>query len=65
MMEGWICPVCGNVNAPFVPECPCHGRPKREWQKDTSIRIPSATAEEVKWRIEQARRLLGPKDKRS
>ena len=22
--EGWICPRCGNVNAPWVPECKCN-----------------------------------------
>jgi hypothetical protein len=24
--SGWICPVCGLVNAPFIPYCPCKGR---------------------------------------
>ena len=28
MREGWVCPVCGNVNAPWVAACPCNGRPK-------------------------------------
>lgn len=23
---GWICPKCGRVLAPFVPECPCKGQ---------------------------------------
>lgn len=22
-MVGWICPICGNVNAPWVYQCPC------------------------------------------
>ena len=26
MQEGWRCPVCGNVNAPWVASCPCGGR---------------------------------------
>ena len=23
MSEGWLCPRCGHVLAPFVPECTC------------------------------------------
>lgn len=23
MKEGWICPRCGKVNAPFMPSCDC------------------------------------------
>lgn len=23
MKEGWLCPKCGRVYAPFVAECPC------------------------------------------
>ena len=26
MREGWVCPVCGNVNAPWVASCPCGGQ---------------------------------------
>lgn len=25
MIEGWKCPVCIIVNAPWVPHCPCMG----------------------------------------
>lgn len=28
MGQGWICPVCGNVNAPWVASCPCGGSPQ-------------------------------------
>lgn len=24
--QGWQCPVCKRVLAPFVPECPCQGQ---------------------------------------
>jgi hypothetical protein len=23
MLEGWVCPKCGRVNAPFIDHCPC------------------------------------------
>jgi len=23
--QGWECPRCGRVNAPWVPQCPCAG----------------------------------------
>jgi hypothetical protein len=26
MQLGWICPVCAQVNAPFVTACPCSGK---------------------------------------
>lgn len=25
MKEGWICPRCGQVNAPFIARCTCKG----------------------------------------
>lgn len=24
MKEGWICPRCGKVNAPFIEQCTCN-----------------------------------------
>lgn len=29
--EGWVCPICGNVNAPWVASCPCGGQQKFEY----------------------------------
>ncbi len=28
--RGWICPLCGKANAPWLPQCPCNddGQPK-------------------------------------
>lgn len=25
-MQGWQCPICKRVLAPFMPECPCGGQ---------------------------------------
>ena len=27
--EGWVCPRCDRVNAPFVSTCPCHYKNKK------------------------------------
>ena len=27
MSYGWVCPVCGKVNAPWASECTCKGKP--------------------------------------
>lgn len=27
--QGWQCPVCGRVLAPFITECPCQGMGKQ------------------------------------
>jgi hypothetical protein len=24
--EGWVCPLCGKVNAPWVPQCGCDAK---------------------------------------
>ncbi len=41
MREGWVCPVCGAGNAPWVAQCPCAGmgpgtvtisRPGNDWK---------------------------------
>lgn len=28
-MQGWQCPICKKILAPFVPECPCQGEGKK------------------------------------
>jgi len=25
--QGWVCPICHRVNAPWVVQCPCGGEP--------------------------------------
>ena len=29
--QGWQCPICKRVLAPFVPECPCGGQGMKTW----------------------------------
>lgn len=30
MKEGWICPKCGKVLAPFIPQCDCYKQYRNE-----------------------------------
>lgn len=30
-MQGWQCPICKRVLAPFVQECPCKGQGPETW----------------------------------
>ena len=34
--QGWQCPVCKRVLAPFVPECPCGGQGMETWTTTTT-----------------------------
>lgn len=35
--EGWVCPKCGRVNAPWAPFCPCYdGDKKVVYSTDTT-----------------------------
>lgn len=28
---GWVCPICGRINAPWMPSCTCQGITTGEW----------------------------------
>ena len=30
MKEGWVCPKCGKVLAPFIPSCDCYKQYRNE-----------------------------------
>lgn len=32
--QGWQCPVCKNINAPWVQQCPCKGQ--TQWDTSTT-----------------------------
>ena len=27
--QGWLCPRCGRINAPWLPNCNCSGKPMK------------------------------------
>ena len=37
MKEGWICPRCKKVNAPFIPSCDCQWEDKSHGLKNTNL----------------------------
>ena len=41
-MEGWICPRCGKVHAPYVQECNC--RPPVRDNTEWPYALPGTTA---------------------
>lgn len=34
--QGWQCPICKRILAPFVPECPCGGQGLQTWTTTSS-----------------------------
>ena len=40
--QGWQCPVCKQVMAPFMPYCPCKGEPPRVETKTNTKEKPDA-----------------------
>lgn len=40
--QGWLCPKCGTVNAPFMPHCPRCAPPGTQVAKDTTGTNPKA-----------------------
>jgi hypothetical protein len=42
MKEGWICPICGRVLAPWVPECQCRGVTNTQTSNYTFVRDTAA-----------------------
>lgn len=41
-MQGWQCPICKRVLAPFVQECPCKG------QGTATMTVATGTADDLK-----------------
>lgn len=41
-MQGWQCPICKRVLAPFVQECPCKG------QGIATMTVATGTADDLK-----------------
>ena len=43
---GWICPICGRANAPYVGQCPCPGEKVIHENNSTEI---SESEENIDW----------------
>ena len=59
---GWVCPVCGRVNAPWNPCCRCNGR------KNDTIKVSTGTGSvfyqtpDIKGGTEEAEEIVRCKD---
>ena len=45
--QGWVCPKCGRINAPWVMTCPCYDEKTVEfsWTTSAQTAVPSACAQ--------------------
>lgn len=49
--QGWQCPVCGSVNAPWVAQCPCGGKVKSY----TTTTTTDGTGKTLEYKIDYGR----------
>lgn len=70
--QGWLCPRCGRINAPWLPNCSCSGKPMEitcgdythypaEWSTagahpGASITLTGKISEEVKEQLREWKR---------
>lgn len=40
---GWVCPVCGKVNAPWANQCTCKGKLPVPYEPTCNTRTPSVS----------------------
>lgn len=43
MTYGWVCPVCGKVNAPWASQCTCKGKLPVPYEPTCNTRTPSVS----------------------
>lgn len=43
MTYGWVCPVCGKANAPWVSQCTCKGKLQAPYEPTCNTGAPSVS----------------------
>ena len=43
MTYGWVCPVCGKVNAPWASQCTCNGKLQAPYGPTYNTGTPSVS----------------------
>lgn len=43
MTYGWVCPVCGKVNAPWASQCTCKGKLQAPYEPTCNTGAPSVS----------------------